>query len=412
MIYLVLLLIIIFLLIIYFKKDNIENFDSQVTFKDYSQNVLNRNRLLDGQKEFDVNYKHLITINNDFFNANTEINNKQFQNILNHLKNKKSINTKFTEPQKYKFKYYNQEKIPQINNEIYNLVKKKIIQDINDIIKNTKFGENRTFQIINDTIIEYRENKKYIKIIFILNIYRVYKFHGYQIFFITYYNKKNRQIYIQNIEIMGNIHEQEISILPGYQDNNQNLQIYYSCFPYTRYDASKTYVRYSQNDKVLPNKKQINNILENRSRDRLQYFVDRSYSCYGSEGDDYYNCISNKNIMNTYKPRGIWDRPCFYNEECPFYKANKNYQNNRGGCINGFCEMPLNVQSLTYRNYNIKTKPLCHNCKEKSDQCCDYQMKENPKLLSPDYAFIGDKVERYIHRNQLKKKGLKIYNPN
>ena len=39
-------------------------------------------------------------------------------------------------------------------------------------------------------------------------------------------------------------------------------------------------------------------------------------------------------------------------------------------------------------------------------------MQENPKLLSPDYTFVGDKIERYNNRKQLEEKGLKWYTVN
>ena len=38
-----------------------------------------------------------------------------------------------------------------------------------------------------------------------------------------------------------------------------------------------------------------------------------------------------------------------------FYKQNKNYVNNFGRCINGKCELPLNMKNLGYHFY-IDTK--------------------------------------------------------
>ena len=68
--------------------------------------------------------------------------------------------------------------------------------------------------------------------------------------------------------------------------------------------------------------------------------------------------------------------------------------------------MPLNVESLTWRKFNKLTKPFCYNCKGKNNNCYKTQMNENNKLLSPDYAFVGDNFERYKYRKQLKEKGL------
>lgn len=42
---------------------------------------------------------------------------------------------------------------------------------------------------------------------------------------------------------------------------------------------------------------------------------------------------------------GIWDRPCEFNTDCPYYDARRA----RGGCIDGICEMPLGIGNLTFR---------------------------------------------------------------
>ena len=45
------------------------------------------------------------------------------------------------------------------------------------------------------------------------------------------------------------------------------------------------------------------------------------------------------------KHGGVWDRPCGVDTECPFYDSRQG----RGGCNNGFCEMPLGLQSISFR---------------------------------------------------------------
>ena len=37
---------------------------------------------------------------------------------------------------------------------------------------------------------------------------------------------------------------------------------------------------------------------------------------------------------------------------------NKNYPNNRGGCINGYCEMPINIKSRGYKYYDPSPEPF------------------------------------------------------
>lgn len=119
-----------------------------------------------------------------------------------------------------------------------------------------------------------------------------------------------------------------------------------------------------------------------------------------------------------YKCPGKWDIPCTNNNECPFYMANKNYTNKRGGCNNGFCEMPVNVGSVGY-HYMDKNQPICYNCEKigknkncigiKCNQCCEEQKNRNlyPKLETPDFAFKDDYTPRIANIDQLKLRNLK-----
>jgi hypothetical protein len=97
------------------------------------------------------------------------------------------------------------------------------------------------------------------------------------------------------------------------------------------------------------------------------------------------------------KAKMEWDKRCVTNEECPYYQANKNYKNYFGGCIDGYCQMPLGVQLKSYRRPNDTTPPLCHNCANPLDPyCCEDQKdrKKYPNLKSPDYAFPLDSYDR------------------
>lgn len=148
-------------------------------------------------------------------------------------------------------------------------------------------------------------------------------------------------------------------------------------------------------------------------------FLDYSYACFTFDkksknpysrpmfATDKNDCQDAYNIIGYKKPSGVWDRPCQKDEECMFYKENKNYDNTYGRCINGKCQMPSNMRNLGYHYYiNSKaTKPLCYNCNSKEwlpntklDFCCDEQKnnrKKYPFLKSPDYAFEGDSLTRY-----------------
>ena len=118
---------------------------------------------------------------------------------------------------------------------------------------------------------------------------------------------------------------------------------------------------------------------------------------------------------------GRWDRPVEDDKECPFYKANRNYENNRGGTRGtGFCEVPLGAKLVGFRNITADPdfQPLCYNCKDRKNstvtglgRCCAEQatdLEKYPLLTSPDYAFAGDEADRgqAKQNNQLTSRGL------
>lgn len=123
-------------------------------------------------------------------------------------------------------------------------------------------------------------------------------------------------------------------------------------------------------------------------------------------------CESSFDPYGKSKSVGIFDTPCKKNEDCPFYKINKNYENDFGKCQgNGYCELPMNMVGLGYRYFTNNNKPLCYNCKSKDkfelydtmDFCCDEQEnKEKYSFLkSPDYAFKSDFLDRINYFNKL-----------
>jgi hypothetical protein len=129
---------------------------------------------------------------------------------------------------------------------------------------------------------------------------------------------------------------------------------------------------------------------------------DPAYRCYGELSNENralcnssYDAWGNPKDVQTY-----WDIPCTSNEECPFYKANKNYPNSRGGCQpNGVCEFPVGVRRIAYVKYrdDFPFTPMCYGCPMGTTDCCRNQ-KENPekypRLASPDYAFQNDIADR------------------
>lgn len=115
---------------------------------------------------------------------------------------------------------------------------------------------------------------------------------------------------------------------------------------------------------------------------------------------------------------GYWDQPVQASEECPFFKANENYPNERGGARGtGYCELPLGMQPLGFRGIRSSedAKPLCYNCIKGFDDapnslglCCEEQKNRGlyPTMRTPDYAFSGDQLDRQREQNTLKFRGL------
>ena len=122
----------------------------------------------------------------------------------------------------------------------------------------------------------------------------------------------------------------------------------------------------------------------------------KEYSCFDSQTGK--ELSKNKKLCN--EEGNIWDKPCESNYECPYFKKNKNYSNNRGKCkINGTCELPINMKRIGYRKYseNPKDRPFCYQCNESTPNvaadCCDEQIV-NKSIPSPDYAFDKQKKKQ------------------
>jgi len=119
--------------------------------------------------------------------------------------------------------------------------------------------------------------------------------------------------------------------------------------------------------------------------------LDPAYMCYGEETDQNKGmCNSAYDINGEIKNKfTVWDKKCFKNEDCPFYKANKFYDNERGGCNDGMCELPVGIKRVGYSQFNDKGyfRPYCYNCDENNEKCCNIN-----KI--GDFAFPNDFSDR------------------
>ena len=72
------------------------------------------------------------------------------------------------------------------------------------------------------------------------------------------------------------------------------------------------------------------------------------------------------NVNQLMNGTGVWDKSCVYDEDCPYFIRNRNYPNSRGGCVNGYCEMPINLKRFGYKqiNDNKVDDIICYNCKK------------------------------------------------
>ena len=131
--------------------------------------------------------------------------------------------------------------------------------------------------------------------------------------------------------------------------------------------------------------------------------IRKTGSCFGIPQSEQ---INDQQTCEVYG--GTWDTVPTSNEQCPFYLANKNYPNQRGGIgVGGYCDMPSGIQIVGYTKYQKEFSPICYNCKTNLLQgtqgyCCDQQ-------ANPDYKFPGDSIDRLHNKDILQKLNLSSF---
>jgi hypothetical protein len=160
------------------------------------------------------------------------------------------------------------------------------------------------------------------------------------------------------------------------------------------------------NDNIVPSNTDIDSILTKRQIELKHY-----EKCYGKVALNKNECETEIDIYG--KPLsivGVWDSDCLNDYECPFFKANKNYPNTFGKCIQGKCQMPIGVTQVSSKKYRNLDGAICSNCKL-GNNCCvdqDKDKQQYSKLLSPDYRFEGDMEERNRNSLSFTTNGLKV----
>lgn len=291
----------------------------------------------------------------------------------------------------------NKEFLKRINKEQINIMSNK------EIITNGKSN----YQIYSYRIIDIKYiNSNSNKPIFVIqiNLFQEYNYYINSFTYIGYIN--NNKYILFNVNFIGIYPNSDFLNTPGNDDN----------LPTNYFILNKNF-----ND-FQPRIKDINEVINIVDTKKKLHSLESNYACYNTNIDSDQvilnydtKTLCESSIDNYGRPKqvGIYDKPCVKDEECPFYKSNKNYDNKYGGCINGKCQLPINMKNIGYHyySYNKNYNPLCYGCNKNEKEynilssnvndCCEDQFdkKKYPNLKSPDYAFKDDTINRINYYN-------------
>jgi hypothetical protein len=301
------------------------------------------------------------------------------------------------------------------------------ITNVDDLIKYenlTKFHKiqsNKEFTIIFEKLYYYgmtekvdNENQQY-NYKFVTKIYRENAEIYYNLYNDISFEPASQTVFVNRLNIIGISMEEDIhfgkfkkNAINMKDSNGVDCSMVESAECNTLFSTDPDYLK---NRNVFLNKRRMEQ-QTNKEEDLYKCFYKNALT---KDECESYELVKKENSddLTKHKP-GIWAKSqCTFNEECPYYNANQNYKNNRGGCVNGVCELPLNMKLITPTQADTTSKPLCHNCKNDQNhigikclQCCDEQYNDIIKehngetainytnLTSPDYAFENDYNDR------------------
>lgn len=391
------------------KKDGgiMNDYDKNITFEKIEYENL-ENRIIANKQESMTNdeIKDLITSNLEFDAKTASIDNYSIQKKelsiiqIDAILNIVFLNNRYLQNKEL---FLNNED-PDINKYSYYLIKNFLIEKISEaadasIFKN-EYIYSTNFKFINDQIISYKTDyyNNFEEYEIQMIIYRDNKDINYTIYINILFDNYNIKYYIKKIFIVGvNIKEKIM-----FQDLFNNKV--------ANYEKNKF-----GNKNFAKNEEKIKKFLEDDKYMRSKYKEeDRGY------------CFFKRNVNNRIlcesvdeNGTGVWDKSCSYDEDCPYFKRNRNYPNSRGGCVKGYCEMPINLKRFGYKQINdAKVNDIiCYNCKKDDSQtcvglncnkCCEEQKDKTkyPNLNGPDYAFEKDFSDRIKHTNIFRKKNV------
>lgn len=397
-----LFILIILVYILYSKKENFDEME-EGTLKKTPFSFKSR-KIVDS---IDEGILFNLRVENETNSFSEELNFNEMNGILKEILKKNKHNVEFENILHEDFLKISNKLISLINKHFKNL-------DLNNIYHkdDTREYKYKQYQILKNEEIEDRSRRAIINVEF----FKEMKDYSFVIQFDLIYNIFKKFIEVKQAKIVG-FKSQDKNVF----DNLDWNQTYCNLEDYEKYlkdpESYRTKLQQCHKESILTEEEMIKffkGIKEGKEMDlsdsELKFFEEKEqqkkrekdykkYRCFYKDGFNESTCRSYSKVQ---KLVGTWDKPCETNEECPFYKKNTNYENSRGGCLGGYCEMPLNIQRRGYKKYDKKSKPYCHNCNIKNCMgddcytCCDKQKnkKKYPNLKSPDYMFSNDYSKR------------------
>jgi hypothetical protein len=407
-------------------------------------------------------------INVDEFKTNI-LDNIRARNSANNIENKDN----FEEAPDPIFSYYEHPNYSVVDTDIFDkiieILKTELDNELNNYVQ-TGSTQIKCLSDMSDcptytwepAIIQIRLNDEYYEYTFQFTYYIQKKAYAYVIVSKCYIsrstvdigvkndNNGNSEIgdiklYIEELDLMGLNHEQNIMLTPGYTESQMENQVnIFSDYPYTPYEADLTYYRSSDENTYLRDitanpdfmndvdKPLIDEMVE--AHQNLQTSVTGGSVCISQETGELLNyntkeeCEATIDDEGNPKESGTFDSQCSADADCPFYLGNMNYPNTRGGCgEDGFCELPVNTELLSYTSYNDEGEyyPYCYGCNiDKMETCCEVQQKmvdgtateeeidehglTGKTFVTPDYAFKDDFTDRMNYIDDLEVNGLNV----
>ena len=273
------------------------------------------------------------------FRVNTYLNTYSYEltytlleQILNKITAKKNYKVIFNSEKLVKKDKLNLDYIHQnIVTKLMKLINKIYEEDEYETIFN--LGDERKYkifkkQILSDTEVEGLTTDNRMVILF-LSFYKKDKDYHFTLQVKCLYNFIQNIIGFEQIDIVG-IHEnakiefdkyypleQKYCILDDKKlSEGKNINQLVSCHP-EKLNQERDLSRFEDEF----NKNELQDFFLEKENEKKRHAEHLKYKCFDKEGFSKSTCESYSFEKNTY---GVWDKPCESNNECPFFKANKN----------------------------------------------------------------------------------------